>query len=118
MEISYRQHEFLFQNLGVVNEEVNANSSSDESDDADFCTIPIKPDWRDSENPEEYHRLETETFLKWKRQLNRLQNKYPNLPPFEKNLDFWRQLWKIVELSDVVVQVRMQETYLNHIWNI
>ena len=65
----------------------------------------MKPDWRESENPEEYHRLEAETFLKWKRQLNKLQNKYPNLPPFEKNLDFWRQLWKIVEISHVVVQV-------------
>ena len=43
--------------------------------------------------------------MKWKRQLNKLQRKHPNLPPFEKNLDFWRQLWKIVEISDVVVQV-------------
>ena len=99
----------LLQNLGVVTEEVNADSSSDESDDADFCTIPIKPDWREIENPEEFHRLETMTFLKWKKQLNKLQNKYPNLPPFEKNLDFWRQLWKIVELSHVVVQVKISE---------
>jgi large subunit GTPase 1 len=45
-------------------------------------------------------------FLDWKRKLSKLQTKQPNLPPFEKNLDFWRQLWKIVELSDVVVQVR------------
>ena len=27
------------------------------------------------------------------------------MPPFERNLEFWRQLWKIVELSDVVIQV-------------
>ena len=88
--------------MGVVNEEIHEESSSD---DEEFCTIPMKPDWRESENPEEYHRLETETFLRWKRQLNKLQNKYPNLPPFEKNLEFWRQLWKIVEISHVVVQV-------------
>ena len=54
---------------------------------------------------EEYKQLENDVFLKWKKQLNKLQNKHPNLPPFEKNLDFWRQLWKIVEISDVVVQV-------------
>ena len=96
----------LFQNLGVVNEDVIDEVSSDENEDGDFCTIPIKPDWRESENAEEYHRLETENFLKWKRQLNKLQNKYPNLPPFEKNLEFWRQLWKIVEISHVVVQVK------------
>ena len=89
--------------LGVVNE-VDADNSSDD-DEIPFCTIPMKPDWREIENPEEYHRLETETFLRWKRQLNKLQNKNPNLPPFEKNLEFWRQLWKIIELSHVVVQV-------------
>ena len=27
------------------------------------------------------------------------------LPPFERNIEFWRQLWKIVELSDVIIQV-------------
>ena len=91
--------------MGIVNEEIGSDGSSDEDEDVEFITIPMKPDWRETENPEEYHRLETETFLKWKKQLNKLQNKYPNLPPFEKNLDFWRQLWKIVEISHVVVQV-------------
>lgn len=27
------------------------------------------------------------------------------LPPFERNIEFWRQLWKIIELSDVIIQV-------------
>eukprot|EP00961_Rhodomonas_salina_P270637 3656711-Rhodomonas_salina.4 len=27
------------------------------------------------------------------------------MTPFEKNLEFWRQLWRVVEKSDVVVQV-------------
>jgi len=34
-----------------------------------------------------------------------LQAKNPKLPPFERNLEFWRQLWLIVEQSDVVIQV-------------
>ena len=89
-----------------MHKEIDEDDDYDqEEDDNTFCTIPVKPDWRESENTEEYHRLETEIFLKWKRQLNKLQNKYPHLPPFEKNLEFWRQLWKIVEISDVVVQV-------------
>jgi len=25
--------------------------------------------------------------------------------PYEKNLDFWRQLWRVIERSDVVVQI-------------
>ena len=95
----------IFQNLGVVTEDIEEDELSDEFDETEFCTIPAKPDWTESENPEEYHRLESLSFLKWKKQLNILQRKHPNLPPFEKNLDFWRQLWKIVEISDVVVQV-------------
>ena len=27
------------------------------------------------------------------------------LTPFEKNLEVWRQLWRVVERSDVVVQI-------------
>ena len=79
--------------------------SENELDEDTFFTIPKKPDWESVEGVEEYKQIENDVFLKWKRQLNKLQNKYPNLPPFEKNLDFWRQLWKIIELSDVVVQV-------------
>ena len=27
------------------------------------------------------------------------------LTPFEKNLEVWRQLWRVMERSDIVVQV-------------
>ncbi len=27
------------------------------------------------------------------------------LTPFEKNLEVWRQLWRVLERSDIVVQV-------------
>lgn len=27
------------------------------------------------------------------------------LTPFERNLDFWRQLWRVIERSDIVVQI-------------
>ncbi len=29
------------------------------------------------------------------------------LTPFEKNLEVWRQLWRVLERSDIVVQVRL-----------
>jgi hypothetical protein len=78
-------------------------------------SIPKKPDWKGSENAAEFKQLETKVFLDWKRRFAKLQNKHPNLPPFEKNLDFWRQLWKIIELSDVVVQVkRFIPNYSDH----
>lgn len=28
------------------------------------------------------------------------------LTPFEKNLEVWRQLWRVLERSDIVVQVQ------------
>ena len=39
----------------------------------------------------EHHRLEDEEGLV--------------LTPFEKNLEVWRQLWRVLERSDIVVQV-------------
>lgn len=33
------------------------------------------------------------------------ENPALRMTPFEKNLEVWRQLWRVVERSDVVVQV-------------
>ena len=96
--------------LSDVDEPDNEDQDEDQYDDDDeddlpFCSIPKKPNWRESDGPEEFQREETLTFLKWRKRLNRMQQKNPNLPPFEKNLEFWRQLWKIIEISDVTIQV-------------
>jgi len=50
--------------------------------------------------------LERKTFLEWRRSLADLEEKEGVLlTPFEKNLEVWRQLWRVVERSDVVVQI-------------
>ncbi|KAJ8930193.1 hypothetical protein NQ314_017033 [Rhamnusium bicolor] len=36
---------------------------------------------------------------------NYKKNKEILLTPYEKNLQFWRQLWRVVERSDVVIQI-------------
>lgn len=44
--------------------------------------------------------------MDWRRTLAELQEeKGLVLTPYEKNLDFWRQLWRVVERSDVLVQI-------------
>jgi len=44
--------------------------------------------------------------LKWRRVLAELeQNEHLLLTPFEKNLEVWRQLWRVVEKSTLVVQI-------------
>ena len=45
-------------------------------------------------------------FLQWRRDLAEFEEgEGMVLTPFEKNLEMWRQLWRVVERSDVVVQV-------------
>lgn len=47
---------------------------------------------------QELERRERESFLEWRRSLIRLQeDDRLTLTPFEKNLEFWRQLWRVVE---------------------
>lgn len=72
----------------------------------DLLKIPRRPKWDSSMNAHELQGLEKEEFLKWRRNLAMLQEANDlMLTPFEKNLEFWRQLWRVVERSDVIVQI-------------
>lgn len=49
---------------------------------------------------------ERAAFLKWRQSLAELEsNETVLLTPFEKNIEVWRQLWRVVERSDLVVQI-------------
>jgi len=68
--------------------------------------IPERPAWHKLMRKDEVDTNEKEAFLNWRRTLAEIEEKYDvMLTPFEKNLEFWRQLWRVVEKSDVVVQV-------------
>eukprot|EP00043_Microstomoeca_roanoka_P001221 m.31605 g.31605 ORF g.31605 m.31605 type:complete len:664 (+) comp10699_c0_seq1:118-2109(+) len=68
--------------------------------------IPRRPDWTRDMTKEELDMLERESFLEWRRGLAELeQTEHIIMTPFERNLDFWRQFWRVVERSDVVVQI-------------
>ena len=55
---------------------------------------------------EELELNERTAFLDWRRQLAELQDAEDfTLTPFERNLEVWRQLWRVVERSDLVVQI-------------
>ncbi|XP_072264306.1 large subunit GTPase 1 homolog [Pyxicephalus adspersus] len=71
-----------------------------------FLSIPRRPHWDENTSAEDLQLAERENFLKWRRQLATLEEeKKLILTPFERNLDFWRQLWRVIERSDVVVQI-------------
>lgn len=69
-------------------------------------TIPRRPPWTTETTPEELNKLEKETFLSWRRDLARLEEEDKFIiTPFEKNLEVWRQLWRVIEKSDLVCQI-------------
>ncbi|XP_073531150.1 large subunit GTPase 1 homolog [Phyllobates terribilis] len=71
-----------------------------------FLCIPRRPHWDRNTSAEVLKQSERENFLEWRRQLAKLEEeKKLILTPFERNLDFWRQLWRVIERSDLVVQI-------------
>jgi large subunit GTPase 1 len=67
--------------------------------------IPRRPRWEDL-TAEALQQAENDAFLAWRRELAELEEEVGAvMTPYEKNVDFWRQLWRVVERSDVVVQI-------------
>ncbi|GFP97172.1 large subunit GTPase 1 [Phtheirospermum japonicum] len=73
-----------------------------------FCYLDfgLMPAWNAKMTVEELDDNEKRSFLEWRRNLARLEeNENLVLTPFEKNLDIWRQLWRVLERSDLIVMV-------------
>lgn len=69
-------------------------------------TVPRRPAWDSTTTPAELDQRERESFLNWRRGLADLQENHDMLmTPFERNLEVWRQLWRVIERSDLVVQI-------------
>ncbi|KAF7519582.1 hypothetical protein G7054_g13034 [Neopestalotiopsis clavispora] len=69
-------------------------------------TVPRRPQWDENTTSEQLDVLERESFLNWRRGLAELQqNNDLLMTPFERNLEVWRQLWRVIERSHLVVQI-------------
>lgn len=69
-------------------------------------TVPRRPKWDSSTTRAELEMMERESLLDWRRGLAELQENHDLLmTPFERNLEVWRQLWRVIERSDLVVQI-------------
>ena len=69
-------------------------------------TVPRRPPWDDKTTPQELDQRERDSLLDWRRGLAELQESDDLLmTPFERNLEVWRQLWRVIERSDLVVQI-------------
>ncbi|KAG2023042.1 GTP-binding protein [Coprinopsis cinerea AmutBmut pab1-1] len=68
--------------------------------------VPRRPAWTKSMKHEELDRNEKAAFLQWRRNLAQLQESENFLlTPFERNIEVWRQLWRVLERSHLVVQI-------------
>ncbi|CAB5213507.1 unnamed protein product [Rhizophagus irregularis] len=66
--------------------------------------FPKRPSWHYGMTKEELESNEEHYFRQW---LDDVYNKYPReeLSFFEHNLDVWRQLWRVLEISDIILIV-------------
>ena len=69
-------------------------------------TIPRRPEWNQDTTANELQKMERESFLDWRRGLVFLEEeKGLILTPYERNIEVWRQLWRVIERSELVVQI-------------
>lgn len=70
-------------------------------------SIPRRPKWDASTTKEELDRDEKDSFLEWRRNIAHMEEKRGNgsVTPFEKNLEIWKQLWRVLERSSIVTQI-------------
>lgn len=68
--------------------------------------VPRRPEWTNETTRAQLERAEKDGFLEWRRGLAELQEGVGLvLTPFERNLEVWRQLWRVIERSHLVVQI-------------
>ncbi|XP_062204190.1 GTPase LSG1-2-like [Phragmites australis] len=91
---------------GETDEERRRLRKEQEALHASSLRVPRRPPWNTQMTVEELDANERRAFLVWRRNLARLEeNDKLVLTPFEKNIDIWRQLWRVLERSDLVVMV-------------
>lgn len=75
-------------------------------------SVPRRPAWDDNTTPAELDRKEKESFLDWRRAIAQKEEEIVlsstsgiGVTPFEKNLEIWRQLWRVMERVSCIVQI-------------
>ncbi|KAI9243151.1 hypothetical protein BDA99DRAFT_530828 [Phascolomyces articulosus] len=95
-----------YKNPFLLTEEEEMNTIAKHVENIDKLTVPRRPKWNKSMTADELHRLERESFLNWRRGMAKLEEDQGLLlTPYEKNLEVWRQLWRVMERSQLIVQI-------------
>jgi large subunit GTPase 1 len=74
--------------------------------DFEGLKVPRRPQWDATTTKEELDKMERSSFLDWRRTIAVLEEgRKGSVTPFEKNIEVWRQLWRVLERSACVVQI-------------
>jgi len=75
-------------------------------------SVPRRPKWDKNTTPAELDQNERESFLNWRREIAQYEAEIAestasrvSVTPFEKNIEVWRQLWRVLERSDCIILV-------------
>ncbi|KAL5109519.1 hypothetical protein TcWFU_009897 [Taenia crassiceps] len=92
--------------VGIITPEERARRQALMEHNKSSLIILKRPKISRNMTKEEIANTEQEAYLSWRRDLTKLEQ-FDGIvmTPYERNLEFWRQLWQVVERSDVLVQV-------------
>ncbi|KAJ7293403.1 P-loop containing nucleoside triphosphate hydrolase protein [Mycena rebaudengoi] len=94
------------QNPYLLSEQEEVTTLKKHHENKKRLRVPRRPLWTKSMTPAELDQQEKTAFLDWRRGLAGLQDEDKLLlTPFERNLEVWRQLWRVLERSHLVVQI-------------
>lgn len=116
-----------FQNSHLLSEEEEKSALRKHGENKQRLRVPRRPPWTKSISRAQLERQEKDAFLRWRGGLaeyvrlwyhachvchlpdgglRRLQDRDKFLlTPFERNLEVWRQLWRVIERSHLIVQI-------------
>ncbi|VDO93208.1 unnamed protein product [Soboliphyme baturini] len=93
------------QNQVVVAKHDSTSAQSKLTPDLLKVGIPRRPVWNTDMSPDELLKCEKKVFSDWRTHLAQLEAEDITLTPYEKNGELWRELWRVLEKSDVVVEI-------------
>lgn len=99
-------HKESGQRLILEGPQVVTQTVFEEIYDYDIISIPRRPKWVPGMSASELFQKENSAYLLWRAELNALDHKSTRrITPFEKNIEVWKQLWRVVERCEVLVQI-------------
>ncbi|TFY83404.1 hypothetical protein EWM64_g612 [Hericium alpestre] len=94
------------QNPYLLSEQEEQSTIKKHRENKQRLRVPRRPAWTKSMTTAQLDRQEKDAFLEWRRGLAQLQEgDNLLLTPFERNIEVWRQLWRVLERSRLVVQI-------------